>query len=127
MTQPLLDLFGRNPEFFVASGSTRPEVLAFAVVIAFAIPLLALATEVPGARVIGVELSEIALAVARGDLAIWRLPRAWNFGHFHKTENLAKAETDTGVFFAHWTGVPYNKGRAASMARFSRKLHEARA
>mgnify|MGYP000882051414 FL=1 len=69
----------------------------------------------------------LALAVARGDLAVWRLPRAWNFGHFHKAENLEKAETDTGVFFAHWTGVPYTKGRAQSMARFSRKLHEARA
>jgi len=65
-----------------------------------------------------------ALAVARGDLALWRLPRSWNFGHFHKPENMAKAETDTGVFFAHWTGVPYTKGRAESMARFSRKMRE---
>jgi len=37
---------------------------------------------------------------------------------------MAKAETDTGVFFAHWTGVPYTKGRAESMARFSRKMRE---
>ncbi len=46
VAQPLLDLFGRNPEFFVASGSTRPEIVAFALVITFAVPALALATEV---------------------------------------------------------------------------------
>ncbi len=53
MAQPLLDLFGRNPEFFVASGSTRPEIVAFALVIAFAIPALALATEVVVLLVVG--------------------------------------------------------------------------
>ena len=53
VAQPLLDLFGRNPEFFVASGSTRPEIVAFALVIAFAIPALALATEVVVLLVVG--------------------------------------------------------------------------
>ena len=48
VAQPLLDLFGRNPEFFVASDSTRPEIVAFALVVAFAVPALALATEVAG-------------------------------------------------------------------------------
>lgn len=46
VAQPLLDLFGRNPEFFVASGSTRPEIMAFALLVAFAVPALALVTEV---------------------------------------------------------------------------------
>jgi len=46
VAQPLLDLFGRNPEFFVASDSTRPEILAFALMVTFAVPALALATEV---------------------------------------------------------------------------------
>lgn len=53
VAQPLLDLFGRNPEFFVASGSTRPEIVAFALVIAFAVPVLALATEVLALLLVG--------------------------------------------------------------------------
>lgn len=40
VTQPLLDLFGANPEFFVASGSSRSEIVAFALLIGFGVPLL---------------------------------------------------------------------------------------
>lgn len=36
VSQPLLSLFGDNPEFFVASHLTRPEIIVFALVVAFA-------------------------------------------------------------------------------------------
>jgi len=53
VAQPLLDLFGGNPEFFVASGSTRPEIVAFALLIAFAIPAVAMVTEVLALLLVG--------------------------------------------------------------------------
>ena len=46
VTQPLLDLFGKNPEFFVAADATRGQIVAFACVLAFAIPLIGLLLEV---------------------------------------------------------------------------------
>jgi len=36
VTQPLLDVFGRNPEFFVAGRYSSAQIIAFAVVVAFA-------------------------------------------------------------------------------------------
>ena len=42
IAQPLLDLFGRNPEFFVASDMTKPDVLAFGAAAAFLVPVVAL-------------------------------------------------------------------------------------
>jgi hypothetical protein len=49
VTQPLLDLFGRNPTFFVAGGYGRRHIVLFAVVLAVG-PALAMwgATTVPG-------------------------------------------------------------------------------
>jgi hypothetical protein len=35
VTQPVLDLFGRNPTFFVAGGYARGQIVAFALVVAF--------------------------------------------------------------------------------------------
>ena len=40
ITQPALDLFGRNPTFFVAGGYGRRQIVAFALVVAF-VPALA--------------------------------------------------------------------------------------
>ncbi|MGI9644253.1 MAG: hypothetical protein ACR2O6_02975, partial [Ilumatobacteraceae bacterium] len=45
LTQPLLDLFGQNPEFFVAQEIPRREILAFALVVTFLVPLICLAIE----------------------------------------------------------------------------------
>ncbi len=53
VAQPLLDLFGRNPEFFVASGSTRSEIVAFALLLAFAVPAIAMVTEVVALLLMG--------------------------------------------------------------------------
>jgi hypothetical protein len=49
VTQPLLDLFGRNPEFFVAGNYSRTQIVMFALIVAlvpavFGIALTALAT-----------------------------------------------------------------------------------
>ena len=39
VSQPLLDLFGRNPEFFVAKTMSATEVIAFGLAIALGLPL----------------------------------------------------------------------------------------
>jgi hypothetical protein len=49
VTQPVLDLFGRNPTFFVAGGYGRRQIVAFALAVAFVPALLAfVASAVPG-------------------------------------------------------------------------------
>ena len=45
VAQPLLDLFGKNPEFFVAAEATRAQIVAFGLAIAFGVPLLAVVVE----------------------------------------------------------------------------------
>jgi len=45
--QPVLDLFGRNAEFFLASAAGPGEILAFALVVAFAVPLALILVELP--------------------------------------------------------------------------------
>jgi Sulfatase len=49
ITQPILDLFGRNPTFFVAGGYGRRQIVAFALTIAFVPGLVAFVlSAVPG-------------------------------------------------------------------------------
>jgi hypothetical protein len=43
ITQPVLDLFGRNPTFFVAGGYGRRQIVAFALMVAFVPPVVAFA------------------------------------------------------------------------------------
>lgn len=43
ITQPVLDLFGRNPTFFVAGNYARRQIVAFALVVAVVPPLVMLA------------------------------------------------------------------------------------
>ncbi len=45
VAQPLLDLFGKNPEFFVAAETTRAQIVAFGLAVAFGVPLVAVAIE----------------------------------------------------------------------------------
>src|ERR671936_3185977 len=45
VAQPLFDLLGKNPEFFVAHDSTRGDIVLFALALALGIPLLLLAVE----------------------------------------------------------------------------------
>ena len=45
VAQPLLDLFGKNPEFFVAAEATRAQIVAFGLAVAFGVPLLAVVVE----------------------------------------------------------------------------------
>lgn len=42
VSAPLLDIYGRNPEVFVANRSSGLEIVLFAVIVAFALPLLSL-------------------------------------------------------------------------------------
>ena len=53
ITQPLLDLFGRNPEFFVASDMTKPEIVMFAVAVTLLVPLIGLALVLVAAAIGG--------------------------------------------------------------------------
>src|ERR1700722_4759840 len=45
IAEPLLDLLGRTPEFFVVRGSTAGDVIFFALVLTFAPPLALLLVE----------------------------------------------------------------------------------
>lgn len=45
VAQPVLDLFGNNPEFFVASELSRREIVAFALLVVGVVPLLLVALE----------------------------------------------------------------------------------
>ena len=45
VAQPLLDLFGRNPGFFVAQDASTADIVAFALVVTFAVPVVCLVVE----------------------------------------------------------------------------------
>ena len=59
VAQPLLDLFGKNPEFFVAAEATRSEIVAFALVLVFGVPAVAVLIELL-AHAIGHRVGAIA-------------------------------------------------------------------
>jgi Sulfatase len=69
ITQPMLDLFGRNPTFFVAGGYGRKQIVAFALVVAF-VPALAafVLTAIPGLadRRVGRVLHGVGVALFAG-------------------------------------------------------------
>lgn len=67
VAQPLLDLFGKNPEFFVAAEATRGQVVAFGLAVAFAIPLLGVLLELVG-HAIGPRVGAVVHAVLIGVL-----------------------------------------------------------
>jgi hypothetical protein len=69
LTQPLLDLFGRNPTFFVAGGYGRRQIVAFALVIAVVPGLIVwMATALPGLvhRSAGAVLHRLRVAALGG-------------------------------------------------------------
>lgn len=73
LTQPLLDLFGRNPTFFVAGGYGRRQIVAFAVVIAVVPGLIVwVATTLPGLvhRTVGSVIHRIRVAALAGLFAL---------------------------------------------------------
>ena len=75
LAQPLLDLLGRNPEFFVARGFTALDVLVFPLLLLLlpglaSIPILAL-------RLIGPRTAGIAHAVVIGGLFALFVATAW--------------------------------------------------
>jgi hypothetical protein len=59
VAQPLFHLFGRNPEFFATHGSPPREIVAFALLVTFAVPLAVLAVE----WVAGLLSEAVALAI----------------------------------------------------------------
>jgi hypothetical protein len=69
VVQPLLDLLGKNPDFFVARGNTRGDIILLAVVLVAVPPLLMLAVEAVALRIErrlrdGIHLALIAGLVA---------------------------------------------------------------
>ena len=68
ITQPLLDLFGNNPTFFVAGNYGRRQIVMFALVVAFVPGAVAVALSTPFALV-GRRASRAAHAVAVAVLA----------------------------------------------------------
>jgi hypothetical protein len=73
LTQPLLDLFGRNPTFFVAGGYGRRQIVAFAMVIAFVPGLTVWAvTTLPGLahRTVGSLIHRVRVAALAGLFAL---------------------------------------------------------
>lgn len=69
VTQPVLDLFGRNPTFFVAGDYGRRQIVAFALTVAFVPGLVAFALSgVPGLvdRRVGTWLHGLAVASLAG-------------------------------------------------------------
>src|SRR5687768_17666345 len=58
VTQPVLDLFGNNPEFFVAGDQSPIEIVLFALVVALVVPAVAVAVEI-GATAIRPDVGEV--------------------------------------------------------------------
>lgn len=73
VTQPVLDIFGRNPMFFVAGGYGRRQIVAFALVVAV-VPGLVVwaASAAPGLvhRTAGTVLHRVAVAALAGVFAL---------------------------------------------------------
>lgn len=67
ITQPLLDLFGKNPEFFIASDMSKPEIVAFGLAVALIVPLgafaVVLAANAVAGRSIGTKVGVGLMAV----------------------------------------------------------------
>ncbi len=68
VTQPLLDLFGQNPEFFVAGNYSRAQIVWFALLIVLVPPLVGIAATA-GASLINRKLGTIVFAVVVTALA----------------------------------------------------------
>src|SRR5690606_2828873 len=68
ITQPILDLFGNNPTFFVAGNYGRRKTVAFALVVALAPGLIAVLATAP-VRLLGERAGVIAHRVGVGVLA----------------------------------------------------------
>ena len=68
VSQPLLDLFGRNPEFFVAQDLSASEVILFAVVLALGLPA-ALITAVAAVATVSERIAALAHHLLMAGLA----------------------------------------------------------
>ena len=67
VAQPLLDLFGKNPEFFVAAETSRAQIVAFGLAVAFGIPLVAVVVELV-AHAIGHRVGAVVHSILVGIL-----------------------------------------------------------
>lgn len=67
--QPLLDLLGKNPEFFVAADAGRAQIVAFALIVTLAVPVLAVLIDI-GARAIGPRVSAAVHSALVGFFAL---------------------------------------------------------
>ena len=80
LAQPVFDLFGRNPEFFVASGATKTEIVAFALLIALAPATVGLALEAGAYAISARAGSVVHLALMTGLALVLGLVVAHNIG-----------------------------------------------
>ena len=62
VTAPLLDIYGRNPEVFVANRTSGPEIILFGLIVTVAIPLISLVV-LWLARLVGVKWEQTAYAI----------------------------------------------------------------
>ena len=69
ITAPLLDIYGRNPEVFVANRTSAGEIFLFGLLVALAIPALSLLVLL-AAQWIGGRVPDVAYAVITGLLAV---------------------------------------------------------
>jgi hypothetical protein len=73
VAQPLLDLFGRNPEFFVAGRYGAGQIVWFALVVAFLVPLVGIAVVAGGTllgRPVGMAVYVVVVALLATTLAL---------------------------------------------------------
>jgi sulfatase-like protein len=82
IAQPIFDLIGRNGEFLAARGSTRLDVVFFALTLAFVPPLLLLAIETLTPRSARGLVHAIIVACLIGLIALQVLADAWAHGWF---------------------------------------------
>jgi hypothetical protein len=69
VTAPLLDLYGRNPEVFVANRTSAGEMVLFGLIVALAVPFLSFLV-LAAAELIGGRSPDIAYAVIVGFLSL---------------------------------------------------------
>jgi Sulfatase len=73
VAQPLFDLLGRNPEFFALRGSQPRDIVAFALLVTFAVPLVVLAVEWVAGRLseaVALAIHVVCVAVLVGAIAL---------------------------------------------------------
>jgi hypothetical protein len=114
MTQPVLDLFGKSPTFFVAGNYGRRQIVAFALVVAV-VPALTvwIVTALAGLahRRAGVVLHRLGVVMLGGLFGLV-LARSWGLDRMVMAFALAGA-VGLGVAWAEWRWRPARKAASS--------------